>query len=63
MTACLLLCQSVEALKSSSTVFLSTAVPVCLQGNKVPNTEMGYPGGVFDPLGKWGAEARALEVS
>jgi hypothetical protein len=21
------------------------------KGNKVPNTEMGYPGGVFDPLG------------
>lgn len=25
----------------------------CLQGNKVPNTEMGYPGGVFDPLGEY----------
>jgi len=21
------------------------------KGNKVPNTQMGYPGGVFDPLG------------
>ncbi|PNH12496.1 Chlorophyll a-b binding protein P4, chloroplastic [Tetrabaena socialis] len=21
------------------------------KGNKVPNTEMGYPGGIFDPLG------------
>ncbi len=23
-----------------------------LQGNKVPNLEMGYPGGIFDPLGE-----------
>jgi hypothetical protein len=21
------------------------------KGNKVPNPEMGYPGGIFDPLG------------
>jgi light-harvesting complex I chlorophyll a/b binding protein 4 len=21
------------------------------KGNKVPNLEMGYPGGIFDPLG------------
>ncbi len=34
----------------------AVCVCVCLQdpifkGNKVPNEEMGYPGGIFDPLG------------
>ncbi len=30
---------------------LACAQDPIFKGNKVPNPEMGYPGGVFDPLG------------
>jgi light-harvesting complex I chlorophyll a/b binding protein 4 len=32
------------------------------KGNKVPNTQMGYPGGVFDPLGFSKGDAKQLQT-
>jgi light-harvesting complex I chlorophyll a/b binding protein 4 len=32
------------------------------KGNKVPNTQMGYPGGVFDPLGFSKGDSKQLQT-